>query len=123
MKERRKKESEVTQSCLTLCNPMDCSLRGPSIDGIFQARILEWVAISFSGVFAQPRDRTRVSHTAGRLFTNWTTRKAQNNEVNCHNKKKIEHPFSLPIKVSQYYKIIYAQTYLCVWINLLKMKN
>ena len=43
-----RKESEVTQSCPTLCNPMDCSLAGSSIHGIFQARILEWVAISFS---------------------------------------------------------------------------
>ena len=38
-------ESEVAQSCLTLCDPMDCSLPGSSIHGIFQARILEWVAI------------------------------------------------------------------------------
>ena len=41
-------ESEVSQSCPTLCNPMDCSLLGSSIHGTFQARILEWVAISFS---------------------------------------------------------------------------
>ena len=40
--------SEVAQSCPTLCNPMDCSLPGSSVHGIFQARILEWVAISFS---------------------------------------------------------------------------
>ena len=39
-------ESEVTQSCLTLCNPMDCSLPGSSVHGIFQARVLEWVAIA-----------------------------------------------------------------------------
>ena len=41
-------ESEVAQSCLTLCDPMDCSLSGSSVQGIFQARVLEWVAISFS---------------------------------------------------------------------------
>ena len=41
-------ESEVTQSCPLLCDPMDCSLPGSSIHGIFQARVLEWVAISFS---------------------------------------------------------------------------
>ena len=42
-------QSEVAQSCPTLCDPMDCSLPGSSVHGIFQARILEWVAISFSG--------------------------------------------------------------------------
>ena len=43
-----KSESEVAQSCPTLCDPMDCSLPCPSIHGIFQARVLEWVAIFFS---------------------------------------------------------------------------
>ena len=44
----KESESEVTQSCQTLCDPMDCSLPGSSVPGIFQARVLEWVAISFS---------------------------------------------------------------------------
>ena len=43
-----KSESEVAQLCLTLCNPMDCSLPGSSVHEIFQARVLEWVAIAFS---------------------------------------------------------------------------
>ena len=43
-----KSESEVAQSCPTLCDPMDCTLPGSSIHGIFQARVLEWVAIAFS---------------------------------------------------------------------------
>ena len=43
-----KSESEVAQSCPTLHDPMDCSLPGSSVDGIFQARVLEWVAIAFS---------------------------------------------------------------------------
>ena len=43
-----KSESEVAQSCLTLSDPMDCSLPGSSIHGIFQARVLEWSAIAFS---------------------------------------------------------------------------
>ena len=43
-----KSESEVTQSCPTLSNPMDCSLPGSSVHGIFQARVLDWVAIAFS---------------------------------------------------------------------------
>ena len=49
-------ESEVAQSCSTLCNPMDYSLPGSSVQGIFQARILAWVAISFSRQSSQPRD-------------------------------------------------------------------
>ena len=48
--------SEVAQSCPTLCDHMDCSLPGSSIHGIFQPRILEWVAISFSRRSSQPRD-------------------------------------------------------------------
>ena len=43
-----KSKSEVTQSCPTRSNPMDCSLPGSSVHGIFQARVLEWVAITFS---------------------------------------------------------------------------
>ena len=52
------KESEVAQSCLTLCDPMDCSLSGFSVHGIFQARVLEWGAIAFSRGSFQPRDWT-----------------------------------------------------------------
>ena len=64
---------EVAQSCPTFCNPMDCSLPGSSVYGIFQARTLEWVAISFSRGSSRPRDRTQVFCTAGRLFTIWAT--------------------------------------------------
>ena len=66
--------SEVTQSCPTLCDPMDCGLPGSSDHGIFQARILEWVAISFSRGSSQPRARTWVSCSVGRCFTVWATR-------------------------------------------------
>ena len=66
-------ESEVAQSCPTLCDPMDCSLSGSSVHGIFQARVLEWVAVSFSTGSSQPRDRTQVSRIAGRHFTVWAT--------------------------------------------------
>ena len=48
----------VTQSCPALCNPMDCSPPGSPVHGILQARILEWVAISFSTGSSQPRDHT-----------------------------------------------------------------
>ena len=55
---------------------MDCSSPGSSVHEIFQARILEWVAISFSRGSFQPRDGTWVSCTAGRFFTDWATREA-----------------------------------------------
>ena len=63
-----KSESEVAQSCPTLCDPVDCSLPGSSPHGILQARILEWLAISFSRGSSQLRDRTQVFHIAGRHF-------------------------------------------------------
>ena len=68
----------VTQSCPTLCNPMDCSLPGSSVHGIFQAIVLEWIAISFSRGSSQPRDRIRVSHIVDRHFTVWATREVLN---------------------------------------------
>ena len=67
---------EVAQSCPTLCDPMDCSLPGSSVHGIFQARVLEWVAISFSRGSPRPRDCTQVSRIAGRRFAIWATRVA-----------------------------------------------
>ena len=65
----------VAQSCPTLCDPMDCSLPGSFVHRIFQARTLEWVAISFPRGSSQPRARTWVSHIAGGFFTVWATRK------------------------------------------------
>ena len=67
-------ESEVTQSCLTLCDPIDRSLPGSSALGIFQARVLEWVAISFSRGSSQPRDQTWVSRIEGRRFLLYCSR-------------------------------------------------
>ena len=59
----------VAQSCPTLCNPVDWSLPGSSAHGILQARILEWVAMTFSRGSSRPSDQTQVSGTAGRFFT------------------------------------------------------
>ena len=79
-------ETEVAQSPqkwkwewsrMTLCDPMDCSLSGFSVHGIFQARVLKWIAISFSKGSSRPRNRTLVSRIAGRRFTVWATREAQ----------------------------------------------
>ena len=64
--------AKVTQSCLTLCNPLDCSLPGSSVHGNLQERILEWVAMPSSRGSSQPRDQTLVSFyswIADRFFT------------------------------------------------------
>ena len=59
-------EVKIAQSCPTLCDPMDCSLPGSSVHGISQARIMEWVAISFSRGSSQPREDSAL---AGRFLT------------------------------------------------------
>ena len=64
---------KVARLCLTLCDPIDYTNHG-----IFQSRILEWVAFPFSRGSSQPRDRTRVSCIAGGFFTSWDTRQAFN---------------------------------------------
>ena len=64
---------KVTQSCPTLCNPMDYT-----IHGILQAKILEWVAYPFSSRFSLPRTRIGVSCIAGRFFTIWAIRETLN---------------------------------------------
>ena len=67
----------VIQSCLTLCDPMDCNPPGSSVPGILQARKLDWAAIPFSKESFQPRDWTRVPCIASGLFTVWATRDTQ----------------------------------------------
>ena len=67
----------VTELCLTLCEPMDCSPPGSSLPGIFQARILEWVAISFSKGSSQPRNWTQVSCIGSQILSHWATREPQ----------------------------------------------
>ena len=70
-------DGSVAKSCLTLGNPVDCNLLGSSVRGIFQARILEWVATSSSRRSSRPRSQTHVSMSpalAGEFFTasaNW----------------------------------------------------
>ena len=70
---RTKSHSVVSDSL----RPMDCSPPGSSVHGILQARILEWVAISFSRGSSQPRNQTQVSCIAGRCFNLWATREAR----------------------------------------------
>ena len=65
----------VNQLCPTLCDPKDYSPPGPSVHGIFQAKILEWAVIPFSRESPQLRDGTQVSHIVGRFFTTEPSRK------------------------------------------------
>ena len=71
-------EVKVTQSCPTLCDPIDYT-----VHGILQARILEWVAFPFSSGSSQPRDQTQVSYIAGGFFTSWATMLNENIILNC----------------------------------------
>jgi len=97
-------ESEVAQSYLTLCNPRDCSLPGFSfVHGIFQARILEWVAIFFSRWSFQPRDQTLVSQIAGRRFTFWANRES----LGWTFSKILEYKLAAPV----------LQLCLCLWLK------
>ena len=71
-----KSETEVAQSCLILCDPMDCSLLGSSVHGIFQARVLEWGAIAFSDFGSKPMlllslSTMRINTCLPRADTNW----------------------------------------------------
>ena len=70
---RKQKKVLVAQSCLTLCDPMDCSLLGSSVHGILQARMLEWVAMPFSRISSQLGDWIGIPCTTGRFFTHWAT--------------------------------------------------
>ena len=74
----KKSESEVARSFPTLCNSKDCSLPDSSVHRIFQARVVEWVSISFSRGSYQPRDLAQVSRTVSRPFSIWTTSESEN---------------------------------------------
>ena len=82
---------KVTQSCLTLCNPVDGSPPDSSVHGILQAGILKWSAIFFSRRSSWPRDRTWASHITVRFFTVWATGKP------LYPQWKWKHPWCHPI--------------------------
>ena len=69
--------AESLQSCLTPCDPMDCSPPGSAVHGILQARRLECVAISFSRGASRPKDQTQISCIAGRFFIIWAIGKSK----------------------------------------------
>ena len=98
----------VTQSCPTLCDPVDCSPQGSSVHRIFQARILEWVAISCSKGSSQSRDWTFVSWVswiAGRLFTHQGNREVQLEEMMWLLLMTEEQIFNKRCKISKCYNI------------------
>ena len=75
----------VTQSCPTLCDPMDCSLPASSVHGILQAQMLEREAIPFSREFSQPRDGSQVFCIAGdTLSILWSRNIPHSMELMCH---------------------------------------
>ena len=98
-----------TESCLTLCNPTDCSPSGSSVHGILQARILECVIIPFPRGSSWPRDWTWVSYIAGRSFTlqilhftlKWRSiTSVMSNSVQPHRRQptRLPHPWDSPGK-------------------------
>ena len=97
----------VAESCLTLCDPTDCSLPGSSVHGSPQARILEWVVISFSRESSWPRDRTQVFCLAGKFFftTEWPGKPKKKTitlliSVSCVNYKGIFSNVHAPCRLS-----------------------
>ena len=105
----------VAQSCLTLCDPMDYSPPGSSVHGILQARILEWVAISFSRGSSQPRDQTGISCIVDSFFTIWTTGEAFKITI----MRKIWFPYE--ISTSREWKrehFLFEKSYYWNWVGL-----
>ena len=93
-----KSESEVTQSCPTVSDPMDCSLPGSSVYGIFQARVVEWVAIAFSVPLPHMHN---ILHPSGAFFTTYApTLTAQSPKVHSLNKSLNKTPLCSVIYMS-----------------------
>ena len=93
---------KVTQSCTTLCDPMDCSVHGN-----LQARILEWVAFPFSRGSSWPRNQTKVSCIAGGFFTNWAIKEAPQREASPPTGRRYlpssySHPVFVPHPISKW---------------------
>ena len=100
-----KKESEVAQLCPTLWDLMDCNLPGASIHGIFQARVLERVAISFSLRSSRIGYWTWVSHIVGRCFTIWATREVPYKHTHTHTHTLLYYSFIPRNKVLSNWKL------------------
>ena len=87
-----KSKSEVVQSCPTLSDPMDCSLPGSSVHGIFQARVLEWGAIAFSADSGLYDFKSEAFSTIPHCFTKQTGKGRENKfkGIKCKQSKKLE---------------------------------
>ena len=93
------------------CNTMDSSPPGSSVHEILQARIVEWVVISFSRVSSRPRTQTWVSCIAGRFFANWATR-----ECPCLNSR-------IYFLIVFIYRMSYIYIHICIYICILYVSN
>ena len=100
----------VTESCLTLCNPMDCSLPGSSVHGILQERILEWVAISYSRGSSWPKDQTHIfcisciDRWILYHYAPWEVLLHKKNTVMKHNKVKLNKRYACLLKTETVYR-------------------
>ena len=103
---------KVTQSCRTLCNPMDYT-----VHEILQARILEWVSFPFSRGSSQPRDWTQVSCIAGRFFTSWATRREKQGSMNDWMWTALEGEESKTMPRIWAWLFISVQLLSCVWLS------
>ena len=108
--------TEVTQSCPTLCDPMDYSLPGSSVHGIFHARVLEWNAISFSRGSSWPRDRTQVSHIVDRWLTVWATREVLNWLTNALLVPSTTHSFASIVSSLLRIEIGFFNNFIYFWV-------
>ena len=96
---KSKVKVSITLLCLTLCNPVDYGPPGSSVHGIFQARILEWVAISFSRGSSQTQDRTRVEcSVAGKSLGGSTMRQ----QMACIQEQNMEEGREGPVQAEPY---------------------
>ena len=113
----------VAQLCLTVCNPMDCSPPGSSVHGTLQAKILEWVATSFSRGCSQPRDWTQVTFIASRFFTIWATRETHKSITNYNEKRPFMCKLMIEGQKKQYYSRIDLRTIMTVLLHFLLCIN
>ena len=107
----------VTQSCLTLCNPRECSPPGSSVHGISQARILEWVAIPFSRGSSRPWDQTQVSRIAGRFFTVWAPRKSNSEDYRSYYENQLSVFRATYILFGSFYVLALGLTWISCWCS------